>query len=111
MDKRKIRGVQLNDAHSIHYFQMSDGELSMTVDCVHGNCIITEKELLSYLQTRNSLKTAERNDSGGVAGGLGTANSAITPCAHEWILIEGNPVVVNTDICVKCHAIKTHTAQ
>ena len=75
MDKRKIRGVQLNDAHSIHYFQMSDGELSMTVDCVHGNCIITEKELLSYLQTRNSLKTAERNDSGGVAGGQGTANT------------------------------------
>ena len=62
-------------------------------------------------ELRNSLNTVERNDSGGVAGGLGTANSAITPCAHEWILIEGNPVVVNTDICVKCHAIKTHTAQ
>ena len=66
MDKRKIRGVQLSAGHSIHYFQISHGELSMTVDCVHGNCIITEKELLSYLQSRNSLKSVERNDSGGV---------------------------------------------
>jgi hypothetical protein len=80
MDKRKIRGVQLRDAHSVHYFQMSDGELSMTVDCVHGSLVITEKELLSYLQSRNSLKSVERNDSGGVVGEQGTANSAIVPC-------------------------------
>jgi hypothetical protein len=82
MDKRKIRGIQLSDAHSVHYFQMSDGELSMTVDCVHGNCIITEKELLSYLQTRNSLNAVERNDSGGVAGGLGTANKQSTSASQ-----------------------------
>lgn len=55
MAKRKIRGIQISAGHSIHYFQVSDGEVSMTVDCIHGNCIITEKELLSYLQSRNSL--------------------------------------------------------
>ena len=30
-------------------------------------------------------------------------------CAHEWVLIEGNPVVENTDICIRCYAIKAHT--
>lgn len=63
MDKRKIRGVQLSDEHSIHYFQMSGGELSMTVDCVLGSLVITEKELLSYLQSRNSLKDIESPNS------------------------------------------------
>ena len=29
-------------------------------------------------------------------------------CAHEWVLIEGNPVVTGMDICVKCHSLKAH---
>ena len=39
-----------------------------------------------------------------------STNGDYTQCAHEWVLIEGNPVVHNTDICVKCHSVRAHSA-
>ena len=56
MDKMKIRGVQFSSGRICHYFQVSNDELLITIDCDLGNLIVTEKELLSYLQSRNSLK-------------------------------------------------------
>jgi len=37
-----------------------------------------------------------------------TTNKQSESCAHEWILIQGNPVVTGMDICVKCHSLKAH---
>ena len=56
MDKMKIRGVQFSSGRICHYFKVSNDELLITIDCDLGSLIVTEKELLSYLKSRNSLK-------------------------------------------------------
>lgn len=65
MSKRKIERIQIGDGQTevIHCFQISNCEMSLSIDSIYGNCIIGEKELLLYLQSRNSQNNIERNDS------------------------------------------------